>query len=277
MIRSSLKFAILALTTALAAGCDVRAEAPRAEGSFEQTIDVSGSADVEVYSRSGNIRVQAGRSDSIHVSARMSAYGSDIWLNGYNAEEQIGRLQAHPPVEQTPGGVRIGFVDDDALLSNVTINYDITVPANTRVRATSRSGNQTIDEISGPVDSTSRSGDIRIGRVSGDVDATTRSGQIAVTGHSHGVHASSRSGNIDLEGQPSRTWVVGTRSGDVDISLAADGGAELDAQTRSGHIDADHRSVEVVESHRNKHATGVVGKGGGRVEVTTTSGSIRVR
>jgi hypothetical protein len=132
MIRSSLKFAILGLSTALAAGCDVRAEAPRAEGSFEQTIDVSGSADVEVFSRSGNIRVQAGRSDSIHVSARISAYGSDIWLNGYNAEAQVGRLQAHPPIDQTPGGVRIGFVDDDALLANVTINYDITVPPNTR-------------------------------------------------------------------------------------------------------------------------------------------------
>src|SRR5438067_13907288 len=61
-------------------------------------------------------------------------------------------------------------------MRNISIDYDITVPADTAVRARSGSGNQEIDGLRSKLDLESGSGDMRLRDVSGDIHVHTGSG-----------------------------------------------------------------------------------------------------
>jgi DUF4097 and DUF4098 domain-containing protein YvlB len=185
-------------------------------------------------------------------------------------------LETTPPIDQSGNRITIGHISDEALASNVTVSYDVTVPSNTRLRASSRSGDQTIDAIQGPVTTSSRSGRIHVGSVPGDLEVDTRSGDIELLDQRSNVRVMSRSGRVMIEGQPSRSWAVETRSGDVDVALPQDGGAEIDVDSRSGSVDSS-RPIDMRSGKSRNRMQGVVGRGDGRLEVTTRSGSVRIR
>jgi hypothetical protein len=276
MLRSSLNLLMLAALGIAAGGCELHAQSFGVDGSFDRTLQVDGPLDVDVLSRSGQIRVKVGSAGSVHVTGHIRAHGSLTWSHAYSPTEQVQMLSTTPPIEQSGNRIDIGYIADDALASNVTISYDVTVPANTRLRTTSRSGDQIIDAIQGPVTASSRSGRIHVGGVPGDLDIDTRSGDVELLDQHSNVRVVSRSGRVMLEGQPSRTWAVQTRSGDVEVALPQDGGAEIDVDSRSGSVDS-RRPIEMRTSKSRNHTQGLVGRGTGRLEVTTRSGSVRIR
>ena len=63
----------LALT--IAASVSVKASAQRADGSFERTLTVQGSPDVEISAGSGRIEVRAGSTNRVEISGRIRAGG----------------------------------------------------------------------------------------------------------------------------------------------------------------------------------------------------------
>src|SRR5262245_58261308 len=275
MFRSWLKLRALLAAAALAGGCAIEAQSLGVDGSFDRTLRVDGPVDLDVLSRSGRIRVSVGSSDAVHVVAQIRAHGSLTWWHMYSPTEQVKLLEATPPIEQSGNRISIGHITDTALASNVTITYDITVPADTRLRATSRSGDQAIESIQGPVTASSRSGSIRIRRVAGDLDVDTRSGEVELLDHNSDARVVSRSGRVMLEGQPQR-WTVATRSGDVDVALPQDGGAQIEVASRSGSVDSS-RPIEMRSNESRNRMRGIVGRAAGRLEVTTRSGSVRIR
>jgi len=238
--RSGMTLVGLALTTLFASGCDLEAQSRSVDGSFDRTVKVSGPVDLDIQSRSGRINIRVGEGDAVRVVGRIRAYGSFSAFSGvYTPEEQASSLASSPPIEQSGNAITIGDIHQPGLGSNVSISYDVTVPANTRLRSASRSGDQTIDLIRGPVVASSRSGSIHIREVAGNVD-------------------------------------VATRSGEVELRLPADGGAVLDVETRSGAIDS-NVATQIARGHAHRHVHGTVGGGGRRVEIHTRSGSVRIR
>ena len=113
-------------------------------GTFERTLQVSGTVDLDVLSGSGNIKVHTGANNSVHVFATIRA--RDSWF-GISAQEKIKRLQANPPVEQQGNSIHIGRIEDRELQQNVSIDYDLTVPAQTKITSQTGSGDQTIDGV----------------------------------------------------------------------------------------------------------------------------------
>jgi len=276
MVRSRLNLLLVAATAVAATGCELHAQSLGVDASFDRTLRVDGPVDLDVLSRSGHIRVKVGPADSVHVVGQIRAYGSMAFWHMYSAAEQAKMLETSPPIDQSGNRITIGHISDEALASNVTVSYDVTVPSNTRLRASSRSGDQIIDAIQGPVTTSSRSGRIHVGSVTGDVEVDSRSGNIELLDQRSNVRVTSRSGHVVLEGQPSRAWEVETRSGDVDVALPRDGGAEIDVDSRSGSVDSS-RPIGMRTSNSRNRMQGTVGGGGGRLEVTTRSGSVRIR
>jgi putative adhesin len=277
MLRSSLNLLMLAAVGLMAGGCEIHAQSLGVDGSFDRTLQVEGPLDLDVLSRSGHILVKVGSPGSVHITGRIRAYGSlPWWTHGYSATEQARLLETTPPIDQSGNRIDVGYISDEALASNVTISYDVTVPSNTRLRTSSRSGDTTVDAIQGPVTASSRSGRIHVGSVPGDLDVDSRSGDIELLDQRSNVRVVSRSGRVTLEGQPSRTWAVQTRSGDIEVALPQDGGAEIDVDSRSGSVDSS-RPIERRSSKSRNHTQGIVGRGTGRLEVTTRSGSVRIR
>ena len=276
MVRSGLNLVMTVALAIAAAGCEIQAQSLGVDASFDRTLRADGPVDLDVFSRSGHIHVKVGPPGSVRVAGQIRAYGSLTFLHAYSPSEQAKMLETTPPIDQSGNTIRVGYISDDALASNVTISYEVTVPADTRLRASSRSGDQTIEAIQGPVTASSRSGRIRIGSVPGDLNVETRSGDIELRDERSNVHVVSRSGRVMLEGQPARAWDVETRSGSVYVTLPQDGGAEIDVDSRSGSVDSS-RPIEMRTGKSRNRMQGIVGRGGGRLEVTTRSGSVRIR
>src|SRR5215813_7921593 len=146
-------------------------------GIIDRTLQVSGPVDLDVVSGSGNIKVHVGGSGSVHVYATIHA--RDSWT-GLSAQEKIKRLQSNPPIEQQGNSIHVGRIEDRELQQNVSIDYDVTVPAQTKVMAQTGSGDQVIDGV----------------QLS--VNAHTGSGNITVTNVAAGARVRAGSGNLRL-------------------------------------------------------------------------------
>jgi putative adhesin len=238
----------LAAAAALTAGCHIDAHSQIADGSFDRTLSVKdGVVDLDVQSRSGQIDIRPGKGGEVRIVGRIRAYESIVALGaGYTPEEQVKSLSSTPPIRQSGNSISVGEIDTLGLGTSVSISYEVTVPADTRVHTSSRSGNQTIEGIGGPVDASSRSGSIRVERVGGDVEIESRSGRVDVGLLPDGAH-------LD----------VATRSGAIDTGAPAQ--AEREARRRG---DPDRR---------RRHVNDTIGQGRRRVVVETRSGAVRIR
>jgi len=222
-------------------------------GHFERTLKVSGNVDLDVASGSGNITVHTGNGDTVYVSAKIHANNS--WLFGGNAEEKIRRIEQNPPVEQSGNSIHIGRNEDRDLLRNISIDYDLTVPAQTRLNshtgsgdedirglqlplvAKTGSGNVTVDNISGETRVSSGSGDLKINSVKGTLVAQTGSGNIRAEGVAGEVVANSGSGNVEVH-QIGVSGNVRAETGSGNIRLHGVKGS-LRADAGSGDIQAE--------------------------------------
>ena len=219
--------AVCAAALSFACAAPVAAQAP--EGSFDRTLKVVGALDLTVSSGSGSIRVEPGAAGTVRIAARLK--GSS-WLGGGDVEARIRQIEKNPPIEQQGSVVRIGRFPDSDAARNISISYEISVPADTKIEATTGSGGITISAIAGPAAVKSGSGSVTIGRVGGKVEATTGSGSIEVAGAAN-LEASTGSGSIHA------TAVAGptrANSGSGSITIAQTGKGDVDVSAASGGI-----------------------------------------
>src|SRR5690348_11233194 len=223
-----------------------------AEGSFDRTLKVTGPAEVEVTTGSGNIDVRTGATGGVHVHATIRA-SNHSHFDSADAERKIHELETHPPIEQDGNSIRIGRIEDSELQRNISINYELEVPVETRLQAKTGSGNETINGIHGPLKASTGSGSLRISNIgdeldaasgSGDIDATsikgharlqTGSGSIRGTGIAGGIVAGTGSGGIRLEQTAPGDVRVETGSGSTELTGV---NGVLEARSGSGDITA---------------------------------------
>ena len=280
-----------------------------AEGTFELEFDVTGAVELEVSTGSGDVTVRRGGNGSVQVAGTIHV--------SRRADDPAGALrsiQATPPIEQNGNRIVIGRNSDEdrELMRNVSISYEITVPADTGLQTRSGSGDQDIMDVAGPVEVTSGSGDIEFSNIDGDVEARTGSGDITAeriagslqsqTGSGEieveqsgpgdvaistgsgdieardirgGLSASSGSGDIEVDGEPTDDWSVSASSGGITLDLPAQFGFDLDAETSSGSISMDQPITN--QNTRRNRLSGQVNGGGVQIRLRTSSGSIRIR
>ena len=100
-------------------------------------------------------------------------------------------IEQHPPIHQEGNSIHIDYVN----YRNISIDYEITVPAETTVRTKSGSGNQTIEGTQGNVDVQTGSGDVRLSNLQGEIRVQTGSGDVRareVAGHRKRRHRQRR-------------------------------------------------------------------------------------
>lgn len=288
---TSMPFACVALATVVAGGCDLSAAGDDARATFDRALQVNGSVTLHLTNGSGSLKIAPGSADAVRVVGHIRAgeSGSDALRAAQRAE----RLAAQPPIRQDGNVIRVGDIEDPALRQRVAIDYEITVPVQTRVDSRSGSGDQWIGAIDGPVVMAAGSGDVSVGPLSAGVTAQVGSGDVTIRG-AHGavtVNAASgnlraydvdgrlavrtASGDVEVTGLPQDTWTIETASGDVDLTLPSTAAFVLNATTSSGDLSLSHADVEQERSERGSLSATVRG-GGPRITVSTASGSVRV-
>ncbi len=237
-------------------------------GTFDRSFQVNGPVDLEVLTRSGDITVRNGAAGTVSIHAKI--HSSNSWLGGDHKAE-VQELQNNPPIRQNGNSIRIDYVH----LSNISVDYEITVPENTAIRTHTGSGDQTVEGLKGNVDLESGSGDLKLARLTGemrfqtgsgnvrghelsgpakvkagsgdieieemgagDVDIRTGSGNITVNGINGGFRAEAGSGDIHGKGSPKNMWSVRTGSGNVTLHVPSDAAFDVD----------------IVFAFRNRHA-----------------------
>jgi DUF4097 and DUF4098 domain-containing protein YvlB len=276
-MRTALRLCSLMVVVAALAGCDVvhvAAQSERARGSFDRTLNVNGPVDLNIRTGSGDISIRIGGNDRVQVTGRVSAGNS--WDAADGPAERVRSIEAAPPIVQTGNVITIGDTRNDDRYRNVSITYELVVPANTQVNASTGSGDQSIGSVNGAVRARTGSGDIRIERTGGGLTAQTGSGDIRVASVGGEVRAETGSGNIEVSQIARADVSVQTGSGDVTLNLPADAAYSLDASTGSGSINT-AQPITIQGRVRRNHIQGTVRGGGNVVRVKTGSGSIDIR
>jgi hypothetical protein len=279
------------------------------QGQFEKTFQVTGPVDLEVQTHSGDITVRSGPAGS--VSIRGKIYVGDHWLFG-SRHADVSDIEQNPPLHQDGNRIRIDYINEH----DISVDYEITVPADTSVRAHTGSGNQSIEGTHGNADLQSGSGDLQLTQVTGevrihtgsgsvrardisgtvrggagsgdieieeggtgDIDLRTGSGNITARGVQGHLHLEAGSGDITAEGKQTGEWEIHTGSGNIHVRLPSDAAFDADISTSSGTLDVDAPITMTVQGRVNETHKQIMGKvrgGGPTLALHTGSGDIHI-
>jgi hypothetical protein len=279
------------------------------QGQFDKTLNVSGPVDLDVITRSGDVTIRAGSSGSVLIRGKI--YVGDKWFSG-GREGDVHAIEQNPPIRQEGNSIHIDRIEE----RNISVSYEITVPADTTIHSQSGSGDQTIEGTHGNADVTTGSGDVRLTSLTGeihlqtgsgdvkareiagavrggtgsgdieieetsagDIDLRTGSGNIRARGLQGGFHGRTGSGEVTAEGTQSSEWEISTGSGNVRVRLPGNAGFDADIATSSGSVTVD-APVEMTVQGRvedmRKSVRGKVRGGGPVLRVRTGSGDIHI-
>lgn len=243
--------------------------AASAEGSFQRTLQVSGTADIDLSTGSGSVQVRAGNFGQVLITGHVKATN---WLGG-DAERRVQTIVNNPPIEQNGSEIRIGHVNDSELLHNVSISYELVVPAETRLQSHTGSGHQDVQGLNDQLEMETGSGDLKISDIGAAVRAQTGSGDIAIEQVKGNVRAKTGSGSIHA------TQIFGgfegsTGSGHIVLEQAAAGAVR--AETGSGGMEL--RGVQgSLEATAGSGDVSAEGNPSGSWTVRTGSGGVRLK
>ena len=179
--------------------------------------------------------------------------------------------------EAASGSIRVEHIDRQTTTHHLE-RLDRRRDIGDDLRASSASGSVTVSKIKGDVRISALSGTTQITEPGGRVDADTTSGTVEVQGATRDVKAHARfRARVDVQGNPGDNsyWDLKTVSGVVELGVPSNANFHLSAEAVSGQIKTD---VPIVIEEQGKHSLRArMGTGGGRVEVHTISGEIRVR
>jgi hypothetical protein len=291
-------FAALLLTAPLL-------HADSVQGTFERSYTVSGPVDLEVLTRSGDISVHNGPAGSVTVRGKIHV--GDRWFTG-NRQGDVSDIEKNPPITQSGNSIRIDYLK----YHDISIDYEITAPAETSIQTHSGSGDQTMEGLAGKVDIQSGSGDMRLRQISndvhvktgsGDVEAheisgafgietgsgdvrveangeggdssvRTGSGSVELRGVKGGLRVESGSGDVTIAGTQTAAWDLQTSSGNVELQLQPGAAFELDATAGSGNVTVDGPVTMTVQGDLREARHSIHGKvGGGGPLLTVHTGS----
>ena len=284
-----------------------------AEGSFEKTLAVGGAPNVSVATGSGYVHVYSGTDGQVHVIGRVHVRAGLFGGTG-DAEAKVKQIVADPPIKQFGNTITIGAEHgESSLFHNVSIDYEITAPSGTTLKAESGSGDLEIGGIQGAVTAETGSGGMRVENIganarlqtgsgsiyatnvhgaatlqtgsgnlelelsgAGDVKAQTGSGSIRISGINGGLRVEAGSGSIEVAGNPAAEWRLESGSGSVAANVGSAAKFTLNAETGSGSIHVEQPLLSQ-DTRNRQHLVGTVNGGGPTLRATTGFGNITIR
>ena len=258
------------------------------ERTFEKTLNVSGSVNLDVLVDAGGIRVIAGPPGVVRIRGIMKPQGLAFFVG--NVDDHMSVLERNPPIEQTGTTIRAGYVTDKSLLRGLSLRFEIEAPVQASVRARADSGGVRVEGVRGPVDCKTDSGGIEVRDIESEVRAQADSGGVHIRhvngpvwarADSGGIEAYDIAGSIDVQTDSggirlSQTVAAPVHaeadSGGASLKLARTGGYDIHASSGSGGVSVSDITVHGAIS--NKKVEGSIRGGGALVKIHTDSGPV---
>jgi hypothetical protein len=282
---------MLIATAALALSAVTTASA--ADSNFDRTLNVSSAPNLTVSTGSGSIHLRPGSDAQVHIIGHVHS-GRGWMSGGSDVDSRVQQIANNPPIVQSGNDITVGERHNNDLFRNISIDYEITLPRNSVIAATTGSGDLDVQNVGASLKAQSGSGSVRaqgipgsaiLGAGSGDIElqqtgpgdvkAETGSGNIRLHGLSSALKASTGSGDIEADGQPGTDWKVSTGSGSIRLTVG-NARFNLDADTGSGTIHV-AQPITMQGSLNRHHVSGVVNGGGPTIRANTGSGDIQIK
>ena len=199
--------------------------------SFERSFDVTGPTALEVSTTRGKIEVIAGEPGRIVVMGTATVRVD--WSGPANAADLARKVADNPPIQRERQTVRLRPPSDPAEQRAVTVSYQVRVPPDTEVAATSESGATIVRGVSKAVAIRTQSGAIDVMQLGGTAAVTSGSGSVIVDGVAGSLMITTSSSGVTARAVAGDLRVR-TTSGAVDATLSGEG--HTDVETGSSAI-----------------------------------------
>ena len=235
-------------------------------------------ANPPIEQRGSTIRIGKEFSNLRHVSITYNIqvpHDTEISATVASGAQVIRNVTGPVTVHAASGSIRLEKIERDAHLTTASG----TISANdvgSELHVSTASGDVSASSVKGDVIANAVSGVIRIAKPGARVEATNTSGEVEIQGASNDVKAHAISGLVSVEGNPAADsyWDLKSISGGVQLRVPTAANLHFSAEATSGEIRTD---IPIVVEEQGKHSLRAhMGNGGGRVDVHTVSGEIRV-
>ncbi|HUY81798.1 MAG TPA: DUF4097 family beta strand repeat-containing protein [Acidobacteriaceae bacterium] len=244
------------LTLAVPAGSFLTVNVQHGDVSVEglkNAADVTdGQGDVKFGSMGGDVNAHIRNGDfsahAIQGQVAVSGQGSDVTLSEIRGQAVIdGEFFGDTHLEEMSGSIH--FHSRRTSIDVPKLNGDLTLD----------SDDLTADQLSGPVRITTRSKNIELTQVAGDLQIQDRDGDVNVT-------TAAPLGNVSIQNQTGDLMV--TVPENARFTVAASTTQDSDLQTDF--------PLQVTTSGDKKQMEGTVGRGGVRLDLSTTHGDLKL-
>lgn len=303
------------LTAALLTALPLQIHA-KIERVIEKSFAVQPGGLLTIETSGGDVRVQPGDGDKVHVVARQK-----IRTNSEaDADKLLEKLELS--IEQSGNDVKASakYAKRTSSFSFVSwppvaVSFEVTVPATYHANIRTSGGDIFIGDLSGNMAARTSGGDVSLGKISGDVFVSTSGGDISLTestgpaklGTSGGdilvarvlapADLSTSGGDItigsvegSLKAQTSGGDVIaaikgalagdsslGTSGGNIEVTVDRSAGFELDASTSGGDVGGTGLAITIERGGIGKtRLTGRINGGGPRLKLRTSGGDIDI-
>ena len=193
----------------------------RVHSTVERSVNTDGVVPVAIENKRGSIKVRAGDTNVVTVSAELSALAPHLLDEIEVTAERDGDevvIRATWPGQRRRRRARL----------------IVTVPPGTAVRADTSGGSISVAETRGSAAVTTKGGSITISGTSGDAKGRTAGGSVTVRDHVGPVHVGTSGGSIAIAGHITDAVEATTSGGS--ISIADVDRATVTATTSGGSI-----------------------------------------
>jgi DUF4097 and DUF4098 domain-containing protein YvlB len=233
---------------------------------------------IVVRGRTGLVKANTSRGDvtvqDVQGDATLTTRGGDARVDGVTGDVHVDAAGFHMGETQVANVKGEAHINADVIgslrFSHIGKLLQFT-SSRTDLRVTRLDGDLTIDgsdlhatALAGPVQLSTRAKNIRFDNVSdGDINVQTTNGDVTI--------------NVTSAKQPLGNIDVTDRHGNVQVSLPARSNFFLQATATHGDVYSEFAGINQMNQSRVSTATGTIGSGGPRVQVTTDGGSVRIR
>jgi putative adhesin len=226
-----------------------------------KTIRLGANGSLDVGNIAGDITVTRGGGSDATIEIIKTARGRTV----DDAREQLQLVQVEVTERNGRGEVKTRYPGGDEQRRsnhrniNVSVAYNIAVPAGTHLGIKSISG------------------DIKVTDVKGEITAETISGNVRIAGPSRVAAAKSISGSVEIaNAQTDGGLDAGSISGDVTLRKVT--ARRIDMSSISGNLKLEDVQCDRVGAHSTSGSVGFVGAlaHNGRYELKSFSGEVRI-
>jgi DUF4097 and DUF4098 domain-containing protein YvlB len=119
--------------------------------------------------------------------------------------------------------------------------------------------------------------DLRANNLAGPMKVLTRSKDIHLDDLSGDLRVENSNGTVEVHSNKLGTIQIDNRKGDVQIVLPEKSSFLADFKTRNGDINSDFSGLRVSSERNGSTATGNVGSGGAKIQISNEHGNIEIR